>query len=147
MQSFLTHIHTLSWCVPVLWISSRVTFVLSAIVVDPDFSWCWSYWQPREGSRQLPVPWAHGGPLRAVLALQADCPKPECFETLSAMELAEQITLLDHVVFRSIPYEWASCTWAGLGQLPALCQASGSSQQPYGGGQHPQTHSCSQVLS
>ncbi|XP_014745435.1 PREDICTED: ras-specific guanine nucleotide-releasing factor 2 [Sturnus vulgaris] len=34
-----------------------------------------------------------------------DCPKPECFETLSAMELAEQITLLDHVVFRSIPYE------------------------------------------
>lgn len=37
--------------------------------------------------------------------LQTDCPKAECFETLSAMELAEQITLLDHVVFRSIPYE------------------------------------------
>ncbi|MEJ1275550.1 creatine kinase mitochondrial 2 [Cricetulus griseus] len=35
----------------------------------------------------------------------ADCPKAECFETLSAMELAEQITLLDHIVFRSIPYE------------------------------------------
>ncbi|KAM5298957.1 ras-specific guanine nucleotide-releasing factor 2 isoform 2-T2 [Ctenodactylus gundi] len=35
----------------------------------------------------------------------ADCPKAECFESLSAMELAEQITLLDHVVFRSIPYE------------------------------------------
>lgn len=34
-----------------------------------------------------------------------DCAKAECFETLSAMELAEQITLLDHVVFRSIPYE------------------------------------------
>uniref|UniRef100_A0A803TE39 Ras protein specific guanine nucleotide releasing factor 2 n=1 Tax=Anolis carolinensis TaxID=28377 RepID=A0A803TE39_ANOCA len=34
-----------------------------------------------------------------------ECPKPECFETLSAMELAEQITLLDHIVFRSIPYE------------------------------------------
>ncbi|XP_034297097.1 ras-specific guanine nucleotide-releasing factor 2 isoform X2 [Pantherophis guttatus] len=32
-------------------------------------------------------------------------PKPECFETLSAMELAEQITLLDHIVFRGIPYE------------------------------------------
>ncbi|KAI4788752.1 hypothetical protein KUCAC02_035654 [Chaenocephalus aceratus] len=29
----------------------------------------------------------------------------ECFESLSAMELAEQITLLDHIVFRSIPYE------------------------------------------
>lgn len=36
---------------------------------------------------------------------QMDAPKAECFETLSAMELAEQITLLDHVVFRSIPYE------------------------------------------
>uniref|UniRef100_A0A8D0GIX0 Ras protein specific guanine nucleotide releasing factor 2 n=1 Tax=Sphenodon punctatus TaxID=8508 RepID=A0A8D0GIX0_SPHPU len=35
----------------------------------------------------------------------AECPKPEYFETLSAMELAEQITLLDHIVFRSIPYE------------------------------------------
>ncbi|XP_076995405.1 ras-specific guanine nucleotide-releasing factor 2 isoform X2 [Tamandua tetradactyla] len=34
-----------------------------------------------------------------------DCPTAECFETLSAMELAEQITLLDHIVFRSIPYE------------------------------------------
>ncbi|XP_008058797.1 ras-specific guanine nucleotide-releasing factor 2, partial [Carlito syrichta] len=34
-----------------------------------------------------------------------DCLKAECFETLSAMELAEQITLLDHVIFRSIPYE------------------------------------------
>uniref|UniRef100_A0A2I3HJ11 Ras protein specific guanine nucleotide releasing factor 2 n=1 Tax=Nomascus leucogenys TaxID=61853 RepID=A0A2I3HJ11_NOMLE len=34
-----------------------------------------------------------------------DCMKAECFESLSAMELAEQITLLDHVIFRSIPYE------------------------------------------
>ncbi|XP_039730890.1 ras-specific guanine nucleotide-releasing factor 2 isoform X1 [Pteropus medius] len=34
-----------------------------------------------------------------------DCSKAECFETLSAMELAEQITLLDHIIFRSIPYE------------------------------------------
>uniref|UniRef100_A0A3P8VYA8 Ras protein specific guanine nucleotide releasing factor 2 n=1 Tax=Cynoglossus semilaevis TaxID=244447 RepID=A0A3P8VYA8_CYNSE len=31
--------------------------------------------------------------------------RAECFESLSAMELAEQITLLDHLVFRSIPYE------------------------------------------
>lgn len=36
---------------------------------------------------------------------QAENPKGECFESLSAMELAEQITLLDHIVFRSIPYE------------------------------------------
>uniref|UniRef100_A0A8C1R2G1 Ras protein-specific guanine nucleotide-releasing factor 2b n=1 Tax=Cyprinus carpio TaxID=7962 RepID=A0A8C1R2G1_CYPCA len=35
----------------------------------------------------------------------AECPKAEFFESLSAMELAEQITLLDHIVFRSIPYE------------------------------------------
>ncbi|XP_068167939.1 ras-specific guanine nucleotide-releasing factor 2 isoform X2 [Antennarius striatus] len=35
----------------------------------------------------------------------ADCPKAECFESLSAIELAEQVTLLDHIVFRSIPYE------------------------------------------
>uniref|UniRef100_A0A8C7F1K0 Ras protein specific guanine nucleotide releasing factor 2 n=1 Tax=Oncorhynchus kisutch TaxID=8019 RepID=A0A8C7F1K0_ONCKI len=34
-----------------------------------------------------------------------ECPRSECFESLSAMELAEQITLLDHIVFRSIPYE------------------------------------------
>ncbi|XP_029025005.1 ras-specific guanine nucleotide-releasing factor 2 isoform X7 [Betta splendens] len=35
----------------------------------------------------------------------AESPRAECFESLSAMELAEQITLLDHIVFRSIPYE------------------------------------------
>ncbi|KAM8886771.1 ras-specific guanine nucleotide-releasing factor 2 isoform 3-T3 [Spinachia spinachia] len=43
----------------------------------------------------------------------ADCPKAECFESLSAMELAEQITLLDHIVFRSIPYE----EFLGLGWM------------------------------
>jgi len=31
---------------------------------------------------------------------KAEIPKAECFESLSAMELAEQITLLDHIVFR-----------------------------------------------
>ncbi|XP_067083672.1 ras-specific guanine nucleotide-releasing factor 2 isoform X4 [Osmerus mordax] len=35
----------------------------------------------------------------------AECPKAECFESLSAMELAEQSTLLDHIIFRSIPYQ------------------------------------------
>ncbi|XP_063049769.1 ras-specific guanine nucleotide-releasing factor 2 [Engraulis encrasicolus] len=35
----------------------------------------------------------------------AECHHAECFESLSAMELAEQVTLLDHIVFRSIPYE------------------------------------------
>ncbi|KAL0608543.1 LOW QUALITY PROTEIN: UPF0764 protein C16orf89 [Plecturocebus cupreus] len=34
-----------------------------------------------------------------------DCMKAECFQSLSAMELAEQITLLDHIIFRSIPYD------------------------------------------
>uniref|UniRef100_A0A8C3KUB6 Ras protein specific guanine nucleotide releasing factor 2 n=1 Tax=Chrysolophus pictus TaxID=9089 RepID=A0A8C3KUB6_CHRPC len=42
---------------------------------------------------------------KGINLLYCKCPKPECFETLSAMELAEQITLLDHIVFRSIPYE------------------------------------------
>ncbi|KAK7895472.1 hypothetical protein WMY93_020797 [Mugilogobius chulae] len=37
--------------------------------------------------------------------IAAESPRTECFESLSAMELAEQITLLDHIVFRSIPYE------------------------------------------
>uniref|UniRef100_A0A8C2G8D1 Ras protein-specific guanine nucleotide-releasing factor 2a n=1 Tax=Cyprinus carpio TaxID=7962 RepID=A0A8C2G8D1_CYPCA len=37
--------------------------------------------------------------------LQSDCPRVECFESLSVMELAEQITLLDHIVFWNIPYE------------------------------------------
>ncbi|XP_049593454.1 ras-specific guanine nucleotide-releasing factor 2 isoform X2 [Syngnathus scovelli] len=37
--------------------------------------------------------------------IAAESPKAECLESLSAMELAEQITLLDHIVFRSIPYE------------------------------------------
>ncbi|XP_046717018.1 ras-specific guanine nucleotide-releasing factor 2 isoform X3 [Silurus meridionalis] len=37
--------------------------------------------------------------------LMSEYPKMECFESLSAMELAEQITLLDHIVFRSILYE------------------------------------------
>ncbi|KAM3849331.1 ras-specific guanine nucleotide-releasing factor 2-like, partial [Diretmus argenteus] len=39
-----------------------------------------------------------------ILQMQ-ESPRTECFESLSAMELAEQITLLDHIVFRSIPYE------------------------------------------
>ncbi|XP_075036164.1 ras-specific guanine nucleotide-releasing factor 2 [Mixophyes fleayi] len=34
-----------------------------------------------------------------------ESPQSECLDTLSAMELAEQITLLDHIVFRSIPYQ------------------------------------------
>ncbi|XP_059401334.1 ras-specific guanine nucleotide-releasing factor 2 isoform X2 [Carassius carassius] len=39
------------------------------------------------------------------IVLMSDSPRVECFESLSAMELAEQITLLDHIVFRNIPYE------------------------------------------
>ncbi|XP_065119874.1 ras-specific guanine nucleotide-releasing factor 2 isoform X3 [Paramisgurnus dabryanus] len=35
----------------------------------------------------------------------SECPRNECFELLSAMEVAEQITLLDYIVFRNIPYE------------------------------------------
>ncbi|XP_037367291.1 ras-specific guanine nucleotide-releasing factor 1 [Talpa occidentalis] len=35
----------------------------------------------------------------------ADGVKAEPFESLSALEIAEQLTLLDHLVFRKIPYE------------------------------------------
>ncbi|XP_078252686.1 ras-specific guanine nucleotide-releasing factor 2-like isoform X2 [Rhinoraja longicauda] len=40
-----------------------------------------------------------------VLLQMTDGPRMESFETLSVMEMAEQLTLLDHIVFRSIPYE------------------------------------------
>ncbi|XP_043564174.1 ras-specific guanine nucleotide-releasing factor 2 isoform X1 [Chiloscyllium plagiosum] len=40
-----------------------------------------------------------------VLIQMTDGPRMETFETLSVMEIAEQLTLLDHIVFRSIPYE------------------------------------------
>ncbi|GCB78774.1 hypothetical protein scyTo_0019455, partial [Scyliorhinus torazame] len=40
-----------------------------------------------------------------VLIQLTDGPRMESFETLSVMEIAEQLTLLDHIVFRSIPYE------------------------------------------
>uniref|UniRef100_A0A671PL03 Ras-specific guanine nucleotide-releasing factor 2-like n=1 Tax=Sinocyclocheilus anshuiensis TaxID=1608454 RepID=A0A671PL03_9TELE len=47
----------------------------------------------------------------------SDCPRVECFESLSAMELAEQITLLDHIVFWNIPYEcftFQGVSWSRL---------------------------------
>lgn len=67
------------------------------------------------------LPWTAGhltlGKFHSCLPLlQTDCPKAECFETLSAMELAEQITLLDHIIFRSIPYEWV---WPSQPQAPS----------------------------
>lgn len=34
--------------------------------------------------------------------------KAEPFENHSALEIAEQLTLLDHLVFKVIPYEWVS---------------------------------------
>ncbi|XP_072137392.1 ras-specific guanine nucleotide-releasing factor 2 isoform X4 [Mobula birostris] len=44
--------------------------------------------------------------LRMEALLQmTDGPRMESFESLSVMEMAEQLTLLDHIVFRSIPYE------------------------------------------
>lgn len=72
--------------------------------------------------------------------VQADCPKAECFESLSAMELAEQITLLDHIVFRSIPYEsvsQSSCSQRSMllntRPLCALCyyRKQGQSSAPW----------------
>ena len=81
---------------------------------DPAAGWGRTYWLSQlslldflsdlDSSRGLHAPQMHCVSLLHHL-LQTECPKAECFETLSAMELAEQITLLDHVVFRSIPYE------------------------------------------
>ncbi|XP_012590339.1 PREDICTED: ras-specific guanine nucleotide-releasing factor 1-like [Condylura cristata] len=90
--------------------------------------------RPPRGCQQLPaLPGAHGlrrsqrerslppgpvraGPLRAhgpsalggghkPRGRLADGVKAEPFESHSALELAEQLTLLDHLVFRKIPYE------------------------------------------
>ncbi|KAK3549638.1 hypothetical protein QTP86_005382 [Hemibagrus guttatus] len=47
---------------------------------------------------------AHAGCLGDKV-MEVEYSKMECFDSLSAMELAEQITLLDHIVFKSIPYE------------------------------------------
>lgn len=46
-------------------------------------------------------------PCASVCRCQAmeDC-KTEPFETHSALEIAEQLTLLDHLVFKVIPYAW-----------------------------------------
>uniref|UniRef100_A0A672MWN9 Ras protein-specific guanine nucleotide-releasing factor 2a n=1 Tax=Sinocyclocheilus grahami TaxID=75366 RepID=A0A672MWN9_SINGR len=59
----------------------------------------------RKSCYTFTVPSCHITVYVSVPLIQAECPKAECFESLSAMELAEQITLLDHIVFRSIPYE------------------------------------------
>uniref|UniRef100_A0A672MUJ8 Ras protein-specific guanine nucleotide-releasing factor 2a n=1 Tax=Sinocyclocheilus grahami TaxID=75366 RepID=A0A672MUJ8_SINGR len=59
----------------------------------------------RQSCYTFTVPSCHITVYVSVPLIQAECPKAECFESLSAMELAEQITLLDHIVFRSIPYE------------------------------------------
>lgn len=34
--------------------------------------------------------------------------KTEPFENHSALEIAEQLTMLDHLVFKVIPYEWVA---------------------------------------
>jgi len=44
------------------------------------------------------------GPAVAFVA-QAEGVKAEPFENHSALEIAEQLTLLDHLVFKKIPYE------------------------------------------
>ncbi|XP_069792537.1 ras-specific guanine nucleotide-releasing factor 2 isoform X1 [Narcine bancroftii] len=50
-----------------------------------------------------------------VLLQMTDGPRIESFETLSVMEMAEQLTLLDHMVFRNIPYvEFLGQGWMKL---------------------------------
>lgn len=69
MQSFLTHIHTLSWCVPVLWTSSRVT-----ICAVCDCCWSWFLLMPK----LLTAPWGLQAAARALSPRRApqSCP---CF--------------------------------------------------------------------
>lgn len=43
--------------------------------------------------------------LTLTLLPQAEGVKAEPFENHSAIEIAEQLTLLDHLVFKKIPYE------------------------------------------
>lgn len=51
------------------------------------------------------VPSAPLARLTRTRSLQAEGVKAEPFESHSALEIAEQLTLLDHLVFRKIPYE------------------------------------------
>lgn len=46
-----------------------------------------------------------------------DC-KTEPFENHSALEIAEQLTLLDHLVFKVIPYEWVPAHVHGYTEQP-----------------------------
>lgn len=48
-----------------------------------------------------------GTPIQAALLFQfqATGVKAEPFENHSALEIAEQLTLLDHLIFKTIPYE------------------------------------------
>ncbi|KAG5839653.1 hypothetical protein ANANG_G00207190 [Anguilla anguilla] len=43
--------------------------------------------------------------MEEIAQLQVECVKSEPFECHSALEIAEQLTLLDHLVFKVIPYE------------------------------------------
>lgn len=45
------------------------------------------------------------GALVVAFVAQAEGVKAEPFENHSALEIAEQLTLLDHLVFKKIPYE------------------------------------------
>lgn len=47
----------------------------------------------------------HSSGLTLTLLHQAEGMKAEPFENHSALEIAEQLTLLDHLVFKKIPYE------------------------------------------
>lgn len=70
---------------------------------------------PRSTAHRAPA--THGTPhacplssppvacLTRTRSLQAEGVKAEPFESHSALEIAEQLTLLDHLVFRKIPYE------------------------------------------
>uniref|UniRef100_A0A673LPR3 Ras protein-specific guanine nucleotide-releasing factor 2a n=1 Tax=Sinocyclocheilus rhinocerous TaxID=307959 RepID=A0A673LPR3_9TELE len=75
-------------------LTTAVIALLEEVLRDPDLLPALS--QEEQDDSQLKI---------EDIVHMSDCPRVECFESLSAMELAEQITLLDHIVFRNIPYE------------------------------------------
>ncbi|XP_026877061.2 ras-specific guanine nucleotide-releasing factor 2 isoform X2 [Electrophorus electricus] len=86
-------------------LKSGVITLLEEVLRDPDL-----LSQERKATANILSALSQEEPEDSQLKIQdilqlAEYPRAECFESLSAMELAEQITLLDHVVFKSIPYE------------------------------------------
>ncbi|XP_076842576.1 ras-specific guanine nucleotide-releasing factor 2 isoform X3 [Brachyhypopomus gauderio] len=86
-------------------LKARVITLLEEVLWDPDL-----LPQERKATANILSALSQDEPDDSQLKFEdilqlAEYPRTDCFESLSAVELAEQITLLDYTVFRSIPYE------------------------------------------